>query len=85
MTDDIDDTISVPRCDAEHLAQLLGVLDDWLRHADELALDSFRHFFDGTHKRHPDHRWVAHSLGDLAVALIDKLDPPPTTPGGRRQ
>lgn len=57
-------TIAVPACLAEPLCQDLGVLDDWLSHASDEALDELAEF--AYHDTGQSRACLADLIADLA-------------------
>jgi hypothetical protein len=58
--------------DAQDLARLLSVIEDWLMHAQDATLADLAAFLDGD----ADHvAWITNAAGDAAVMLLRQLRP----------
>jgi len=58
--------------DAQDLARLLSVIQDWLMHAEDATLDDLASFLDGEADRAA---WITTAAGDAAVMLLRQLHP----------
>jgi hypothetical protein len=58
--------------DAQDLARLLSVIEDWLMHAEDATLADLAAFLDGD----SDHvAWITNAAGKAAVMLLRQLRP----------
>lgn len=58
--------------DAQDLARLLSVIEDWLMHAEDATLADLASFLDGDSDRAA---WITAAAGDGAVMLLRQLHP----------
>jgi len=58
--------------DAQDLARLLSVIQDWLMHAEDATLDDLAAFLDGDADRAA---WITNAAGEAAVMLLRQLRP----------
>jgi len=58
--------------DAQDLARLLSVIEDWLMHAQDATLADLASFLDGEADRVA---WITAAAGDAAVMLLRQLHP----------
>jgi hypothetical protein len=58
--------------DAQDLARLLSVIQDWLMHAEDATLADLAAFLDGDTDRAA---WITSAVGDGAVMLLRQLHP----------
>jgi hypothetical protein len=58
--------------EAEDLARLLSVIQDWLMHAEDATLADLAAFLDGDTDRAA---WITTAAGDGAVMLLRQLHP----------
>ena len=58
--------------DAQDLARLLSVIQDWLMHAEDATLADLATFLDGDADRAA---WITSAAGDGAVMLLRQLHP----------
>ncbi len=58
--------------DAQDLARLLSVIQDWLMHAEDATLDDLAAFLDGDADRAA---WITNAAGEAAVMLLRQLHP----------
>ena len=67
-------TVVLDPADAEDLARLLLVIQDWLMHAEDATLADLAAFLDGDTDRAA---WITGAAGDAAVMLLRQLHPRP--------
>jgi hypothetical protein len=65
-------TVVLDPVDAEDLARLLSVIQDWLMHAEDATLADLAAFLDGDADRAA---WITAAAGDGAVMLLRQLHP----------
>ena len=65
-------TVVLDPVEAEDLARLLSVIQDWLMHAEDATLADLAAFLDGDTDRAA---WITTAAGDGAVMLLRQLPP----------
>ena len=65
-------TVVLDPVDAEDLARLLSVIQDWLMHAEDATLADLAAFLDGDTDRAA---WITSAAGEAAVMLLRQLHP----------
>jgi hypothetical protein len=65
-------TVVLDPVEAEDLARLLSVIQDWLMHAQDATLADLAAFLDGDTDRAA---WITTAAGDGAVMLLRQLHP----------